>query len=191
MRWSQESKRVQKIHFVVSVWNVCEAAECNLNRAAFIDLGFSSLEWRCVCEKRWRSIYWQRKVWFVMKSIRRNGRKEKGERGFMDVVKKDMKLVGVRRGCRAEGLMKAGDSLWSPQKGTAHRRNFRKNLRCWFWKIAKNKQLGTLFFYKHPVLFPGGSRRLGSSDGGGCGVQTGPTAGLPDIHGSAELREGH
>lgn len=137
MCWSQESKGVQKIHFVVSVWNLFEAAECNLNRAAFIDLGFSSLEWRRVCEKRWRSMYWQRTVWFVIKSIRRNGRKEKGARGFMDVVKKDMKLVGVRRGCRAEGLMEAGDSLWSPLKGTAQRRNFSKNLMCWFWKIAK------------------------------------------------------
>lgn len=107
----------------------------------------------CVCENRWRSMYWQRTVWFVIKSVRRNGRKEKGESGFMDVVKKDMKLVGVRRGCRAECLMEAGDSLWSPLKGKAQRRNFSKNLRRWFWKIAKNKQLGTFLFFTSILYF--------------------------------------
>lgn len=129
----RSQKRVQKINFVVSVWNLCEAAECNLNRAAFIDLGFSSLQWQCV----WKEV---KKHVLAEKSVichEEYQEKEKGERGIMDVVKKDMTLVGVRRGCRAEGLMEAGDSLWSPLKRTAQRRNFSKNLRCWFWKISK------------------------------------------------------
>lgn len=44
---------------------------------------------------------------------------EEEQRGrFTNVVKEDMKLVGVEgRGCRGDGWMEAGDWLWPPRVG--------------------------------------------------------------------------
>lgn len=186
------------------LWLILKGLHCHK-----IELSVRGTDWNCTVKladlrqdlkKETKYIFWQcvktgeKTSTSSLKLVEKNvtyhkeyQEKWKKRERFVSLVKNDMKLV--RREYSADCWMETDDWLWSPPEGNNSKEKLFGKIIVLMLENYKNNSLAR--FTRSLCFFPVGSCRLGSSDGGGCGVQTRPTAGLPDIHGCSELWEGH